>query len=139
MLTFNILSYNNAYGRVAARSIEEMDARSVQSYKVGKYLRQFTPEGSALAIFGQSWSSEISFHSRRKALTVFSTFPEIKKIWDNPGDYVGGLKISALVICPLNDEFPTISDLKDRLGQEREWDHVSVYGCEILLRSVAGK
>jgi len=139
VVSFNILSYNNAYALVAARSIEEMDARSVQAFKVGRYLRQLTPEGSALAIFGQGWSSEISFHSRRKAITVFSSFPEIERVWDNPDDYVGELKISALVICPPNDEFPTISDLKDRLRHEREWDHVSVHGCEILFRSAAGK
>lgn len=135
IVTINIFSYQGAYALVASRKLEELAKGSVQAFNVGNYLHYHTPEGSALAIFGQDWSSEIAFHSRRKAITVSSWFPELMEIWNNPEDHVGNLKLAAIVICPPSSVFPTYMDINDRMDRETHWDHVSVYGCEILINN----
>lgn len=45
------------------------------------------------------------------------------------------LPLSAVVICPPTDDFPTRGDLNARLENEPGWKHVSVNGCEVLLKT----
>jgi hypothetical protein len=129
----NITGFNSYYGIVAAHQVDQMDPRSVQAYKVGRYLRENTLPDTALVIFGQDYSSEIGFQAQRKSMTVPPWFKEYKQLWKNPENYLGGLKLSAIVICPLSNDFPNLVDLEDRLSSETAFIRKTVYGCEILL------
>jgi len=130
----NLAVFNRAYGVVAARTLDEQAPRSVQAYKVGRFLRDRTPPGSGLVVFGQDYSSEIAFQAQRKAMTVPPWFNEYRQLWDQPQKYLGDVNLSAIVVCPPSDEFPTLGDLRDRMTGEPGWTHVSTNGCEILLK-----
>ena len=129
----NIAFFNSSYGIVAARLLDELDPRSVQSYKVGRYLREHTRPDTGLVIFGQGWSSEIGFQAQRKSMTANPGFKEYEQVWKNPQAYLGGLELSAIVICPLTNQFPNMADLQERLAGEPAWVHETVQGCELLL------
>ena len=68
IIFFNITAFNSSYGIVAARSLHELDPRSVKSYKIGRYLREHTRPDQGLVIFGQSYSSEVAYQAQRKTL-----------------------------------------------------------------------
>lgn len=135
----NLAVFSKSYGIVAARTLDELDPRSVQSYKVGRYLRDNTPPGSGLVIFGQSYSSEIAFQSQRKTMTADTWFREYDDVWRLPQKYLGNVKLSAILVCPELEgfpktmEFPNIVTLRQRLENEPHWIHRSVHGCELLL------
>ena len=131
----NVASFYSSYGVVVARSIDELDPRSVQSYKVGHYLREHTRPDSGLVIFNQSYSSEIAYQAQRKSMTAPPWFKEYKQLWDNPQAYLGDLELGAIVICPVTDGFPNMTDLQQRLVVDSSWIHKTVYGCELLLKS----
>ena len=133
IVAFNLISFKSWYGDWVARTLDELDPRSVQSYKVGRYLREHTRPGSALVVFGQDYSSEVAYQAQRKSMTVPQRFREYTQLWENPGAYVGGLELGAIVLCPPTDEFPTAADLQTRLASEPHWVHESVAGCELLL------
>lgn len=135
----NLSIYGKSYGIVAARSLDELDPRSVQSYKVGRYLRDVTQPGSGLVVFGNGYSSEIALQAQRKTMAAPPWFKDYSDLWANPQKYLGDTELAAIVICPDSDVFPIIkgfpdlSDLKQRLVKENEWVHRSVHGCELLL------
>lgn len=139
IVTSNIVIFGKSYGIVAARTLGELDPRSIQSYEVGRYLRDNTPPGSGLVIFGQAYSSEIAFQSQRKTMTVDTWFKEYDDVWRSPQKYLGNVKLSAMVVCPELEgfpktmEFPNFMALRQRLENEPHWIHRSVHGCELLL------
>lgn len=138
LMLVNVSVFNSAYGIVTRRSIGELDPRSIQAYEVGQYLRAHTQPGEGVAIFGQGYSSEVAFQAQRKAITTESRLRENRQVWDNPGSYLGGLKLAAIAVCPVTDEFPTRADINARLAREPHWIHETVNGCEILLAPNAG-
>lgn len=135
----NLAQFNASYGIVAARGLDELDPRSVQTYKVGRYLREITRPETGLVVFGSDYSSEVAFQAQRKTMTVPPWFTEYKELWENPKKYLGDLPLAAIVICPSSDFFPDIKgfpdllDLKARIEKEPEWVHRTVHGCELLL------
>jgi hypothetical protein len=130
----NLAFFAKSYGIVVARKLDELDPRSVQAYKVGHYLRDHTPPRTGLVVFGQGYSSEIAFQAQRKTMAVPPWFKEYRQLWDQPQKYLGSMPLSAIVICPPTDSFPTLSDLHDRMTNERGWNNVTVNGCEVLLK-----
>lgn len=129
----NLAVFSKSYGIVITRSLDEQDKRSVQAYKVGQYLRENTPLGTGLVVFGQDYSSEIAFQSQRKTITVPPWFKEYRQLWDNPQKYLGDADLSAIVVCPLSDNFPDDNDITTRVKNSLEWRMVSVDGCRILF------
>lgn len=135
----NLAHFNSSYGIVAARALDELDPRSVQTYKVGRYLREVTRPETGLVVFGSGYSSEIAFQAQRKTMAVPPWFTEYKELWESPQNYLGDLELAAVVICPAYDVFPNIKgfpdlvDLKTRMEKEPEWVHRTVHGCELLL------
>lgn len=135
----NMAVFGKSYGIVAARTLDELDPRSVQSYKVGRYLRDVTQEGTGLVVFGNGYSSEIAFQAQRKTMAAPAWFKNYADLWKHPQNYLGDAQLAAIVICPNYDVFPNIqgfpdlSDLKKRMVKEPEWVHRSVHGCELLL------
>lgn len=139
----NVAVFNSAYGIVTARSLDELDPRSVQSYKVGRYLRDMTPADTGLVVFGNGYSSEIAFQSQRKTMAVPPWFDHYSDLWANPQKYLGPTELAAIVVCPKFDTypvikgFPDVGDVQERIVKEPYWTHRTVYGCEVLLATQA--
>lgn len=135
----NLLVFNNGYGIVVARSVDEMDPRSVQLYRVGQYLRKTTRPDTGIVVFGSAYSSEVAFHSQRKAMTVPPWFKSYSDVWAKPSAFLGDTVLGAIVICPSSDTFPKIEgfpglkDVQERVAEEPWWIHRSVQGCEVLI------
>jgi len=134
----NMAFFNSSYGIVTTRSLDESDPRSVQTYKVGRYLREHTPPDTGLVIFGQDYSSEIGFQAQRKSMTVPPWFKEYEQLWENPQAYLGDVGLAAIVICPPTDAFPNVVDLQKRLAREPAWVHETIQDCELLLTPTTG-
>jgi hypothetical protein len=130
----NLLAFGSAYGIVVARSLSEMHPRSIQSYTVGQYLREHTKSDSGIVIFGQDWSSEMSFQAQRKSMTAPIWFKDYMQVWKNPRAYLGDLKLGAIVVCPSEHGFPNSADVRERLSKESGWRLERVMDCEIILR-----
>jgi hypothetical protein len=136
-MVFNLASFYSEYGIVTARSLSEQDPRSVLAYTIGNYLRAHTKAGTGLAIFGQDWSSEITFQAQRKSITAPTSFKEYQRVWQNPQDYLGNLELGAIVVCPSEGNFPGDKEVRERLATEQEWRLESVGNCQILLPKTA--
>ena len=132
----NLSKFYSSYGIVAARELDSLNPRNVQSYKIGRYLNQITKEKTAIVVFGKGYSSEIAFHGQRKSISIPSWFKEYQKVWEKPKNYLGEVRLSAIVICKENDSdksFPNSQDIKARMQTEQNWIYKNIYGCHFLL------
>jgi hypothetical protein len=136
IIASNLTQFNSnyGYGKVVAREFASDDVK--QSYQIGQYLREVTKEDTAIVVFGKDWSSEVSFYAQRKSITAPPWFREYKKLWERPQDYLGGMKLAAIVICRANvleKNFPNLEDINSRIQKESNWIYKNIYGCDILL------
>ena len=132
----NISAYHSGYGVVAARSLPELDPRSVKAYRIGRYLNEHTKPNVGLVIFGQGYSSEIAFQAQRKSMTAPVWFEKYRQVWENPRDFLDGLDLGAIVICP-SEGGPSEADINERLSKENDWRLEQVDDCKILLKNVS--
>jgi len=131
----NLNLFSHSYGIVVARTLHELAPSSVQAYEVGRYLRERTPIGTGLAVFGQGYSSEIAYQAQRISMTAPDWFSEYRQFWEQPQKYLGDVPLSAIVLCPTSQSFPTSEDIRKRMESEPGWKHEVVYGCELLVKS----
>ena len=105
----------------------------LKAYLIGNFLKVNTRTDTGIIIFGQDWSSEISFFSERKAVTVPSWYPYGKDIFYQPSKYLGNLEVSAFVICPTEGGFPSKLDVEfKRKYSKAEYNEVIINDCYIL-------
>ncbi|MBU3585175.1 acyltransferase family protein [Polynucleobacter sp. AM-26B4] len=133
IITFNYYNFSNYYGNTLSRPLEQQDVRSVQAYQIGKFINKNTPENSAIVLFGQDWSSEIAFNSKRKSFAAPEWFAEYAKLWESPEKYLGGVPLSAIVVCPSEKNFPDKNDIELKTQNQKFWKKESVSGCSVLL------
>ena len=136
-MVLNITAFNAGYGVVAAGSLDELDAGSVKAYKIGRFLRDRTAPDSGLVVFGQDWSSEVGFHSERKSVTVGPEVTEYRRLWEVPESYLGGLKLSGIVVCPSPGGFPGETEVRERMLREPQWQIETIDDCTLMLNSLA--
>lgn len=81
---------------------------------LASYIRSHVSEDKVIVGFGLSWSSEVPYYSERRALFVpDSATPDmLAALSSDPSQYVGGMPIGAVIICPnkFADEDATKSD-----------------------------
>jgi hypothetical protein len=126
--------FEERYGKVVAADPDTQDSPSSQAYRVSRFLREHTPPGSGLAVFGQEYSSEVAFHSQRKTITVPPWFKEYRQVWTSPEKYLGNVPLAGIVLCPPGKDFPTSSDMRQREKDEAGWARFRVEGCDVLLK-----
>jgi peptidoglycan/LPS O-acetylase OafA/YrhL/putative effector of murein hydrolase LrgA (UPF0299 family) len=132
-MAINFYTFYNYYANVLIRPLEQQDVRSVQAYQIGKFLNKSTPENSAIVVFGQDWSSEIAFNSKRKSFTAPEWFGEYKELWKYPEKYLGGVPVSAIVVCFGGDKFPAEREIEEKMQSQKFWKRENVSGCSILI------
>lgn len=133
IMALNFYNFYNYYGNVLSRPLEQQDVRSVQAYQIGKFINKFTPENSAIVVFGQDWSSEIAFNSKRKSFTAPEWFTEYANLWEYPEKYLGGVPLSAIVVCPVGKNFPDKNDVELKMQNQKFWKRENISGCSVLL------
>jgi hypothetical protein len=135
LMVCNVITYNGALGTILARPFRQLDIRSLNAYDVGRFLRDNTAQGSGIVVFGQGYSSEVAFHSERKAMTT----PEFllsrqREVWEHPERYLGSLPLSAIVVCPTSSAFPDEKDVQEKMVREPDWRLTEMGGCIVMLR-----
>jgi len=131
-LLANVATYRASYRIVVKRPPELQDPLSVGRYRLGLWLRDATPAGSGLVVFGQDYSSELPFHAGRKAFVCPIWFPAITDVWERPGASLGGLTLGAIVVAPQPGVAPSAEDVRSRVAGGG-WRHEIVEGYDVLL------
>ena len=137
LITFvgiNLNNFQKNYWHIISDPIEKSDPRSLQAYKVGKFLKDRTPVNSGIVVFGQDYSSEIAYVAERKSITVPPWFQEYADLWVSPDKYLGDLNLSAMVLCSDDNIFPSASDFRRRSQSESGWQLYLLDHCSILLK-----
>jgi peptidoglycan/LPS O-acetylase OafA/YrhL len=127
----NIDHYRSAYGIVVARPLDQQDPLALERLRLGQWLREATPEGSGLVVFGQTWSSELPFHAGRKGCVCPTWYPDISRAWERPEEVLGGVPLGAIVISPEPDGRPSREEIAARVAAGG-WRHDVVHGSDVL-------
>lgn len=128
----NLASFRNPYAIILGRGVAELDPVSLRAYEIGLLLRDKTQVGTGIAVFGQDYSSEIPFYAQRKAAVLPTWYKNYQEFREHPERFLGGLALSAVVICPWRKE-PIDQDVADKIAQRPNWMRLNVKGCEVLL------
>jgi len=103
----NYASYHGGYYNQASKEYEEKH-NSILS--ISSAIRENTDKNSAIAVYGADWSSEITYYSQRKSISVPRWAKNYEQAWANPESLVGDLSLSALVFCNFSEKF-TLSEI----------------------------
>ena len=95
-------------------------------------IRQYTPEDSAIVVFGADWSSEIAYYAQRKSFTVPGWFEGYDMVWKEPTSFIGGKKLGAIVFCVFENK-PSLRDLTERPDIKLQPRLINVEPCYIWL------
>lgn len=127
----NIDHYRSAYGIVVARPLDQQDPLALERLRLGQWLREATPKGSGLVVFGQTWSSELPFHAGRKGCVCPAWYPDITRAWERPEEVLGGVPLGAIVISPEPDGRPSRDEITARVAAGG-WRHDVMHGSDVL-------
>jgi hypothetical protein len=136
LMVVNFVTYNQGLGTILSRPFRQLDIRSLSAYDLGCFLRDNTAAGTGIVVFGQDWSSEVAFHSERKAMTAPSWFSRYRELWENPERFLGPLPLSAIAVCPSPGGFPGEADVREKMMRENNWRLVEIGGCAVMLHTM---
>ncbi len=135
LVAINFAVFFISYRRIAARSVEEVSASSRQAWRIGRFLKEHTPRGTAVAVFNQDWSAEMAFNAERKAMTVPEWSGLTESVWRDPQKFLGDVPLSAIAVCPLTERFPAQKDIDAFLQRNPGWHMITQDSCAVLLRA----
>lgn len=145
---FNLYMYKQIYWTLIYNLQSSSNQPANQILLVSNVLSRYTPQNSAVVIFGADWSSEIAYYAKRKSFTVPSWEnkpdwpgkPDWRKkyneIWQNPAPYLGDTELGAIVFCTdWDNQFDAKEILKNQsvMLQPRLFE---VANCYIWLPNV---
>jgi hypothetical protein len=105
------------------------------SLGLSKIISEFTPENSAIVVFGYDWSSEIAFYSKRKSFTVPDKWCNKTSYWTNVGFTMGDKKVSAVLCAP--SDCVKLEQLLQKPEVRSQPQIFSIYDCLLWLPGVA--
>lgn len=132
LIASNLIAFQHRYGEVINQKFSTVNERVLA---VAKVLREQTSPNSAVMIFGDEWSSAITYYAERKSFTVPDYFFHYDEAWKTPQQFLGEMPLSAIVICK-DWKVPTGEQVRKRLREETGWRLIETHECHILLRAV---
>jgi hypothetical protein len=87
---------------------------------IGDEIIKSTPVESAFVVFGNDWSSDITYYSKRKSFAVPDWFQDIDSVWANPQKYLGNSPLGVIVIVK-GSKFAEPDQLKNKLANKSQW------------------
>jgi len=82
---------------------KKIDRNNSRTIMISEIIDKYTPPKSAIAVFGNDWSSEFAYYSHRKSISVPHWFIDTDRIYLEPTKYLGGLELGAIVFCGYED------------------------------------
>lgn len=88
------------------------DMRARADYQVAHFVKDATPPGSALVVFGNDWSPVVHFYAERKGLAVPNWLDKtaFRLFVSDPKTLFGTMPVGAVVVC--GDNFGTRPDMQ---------------------------
>ncbi len=129
----NLLSFSKSYAKFINN---DSNITNNSLLLLSDLIERYTPEDSAIVVFGKDWSSEFSYYSHRKSLTVPDEYFDV--VWNNPSMYLGGLSIGAMVMC---ENYPHPPDIEQFLERPEILAHPTIYrynSCYLWMPEVDG-
>ena len=129
VLASHIGQFHREHWRVAHRRITVENNLVLATAQV---LREQSPPGKPILIYGLDWSSELPYYAQRKALAVPDWYAKYEEPLTMPERYFGRTSVGALVICASTKQLAehAIQRLLTSLGPFRE---VSASPCRIFV------
>jgi hypothetical protein len=134
LMGMNVQAFRSSYGPIIKSRTSDLDPRSLRAYEAGRFVRERTPEGTAIAVFGHEWNSEVAFYAQRKSVTLPSWYRRYGELTEHPERFVGGMSLSAIVVCKSNDK-PSADEVWTRLGAAPGWERHNVGDCDVMVAS----
>ena len=108
--------------------------------EVSRFIRERTPENSAIMVAGFDWSSSIAYYSERKALMLpnFVSTEKLEKLLTHPENYSRPLPIAAYLIFRDGNDKKMTLEIVDKITATIVTNNptgkiVEVSGCKIVL------
>jgi hypothetical protein len=127
----NLRIFARKYGEVVQRTFT---ASNHGTLALAALLKSEVAPTSAFVAFGLDWSSELSYYSQRKSFTVPWFYRSYGKVWERPAEYLGGMPLGAIVVCPSPDA-PVVFDLEAKLRELPDFTRRTLGGCDVLVRA----
>ncbi len=96
-LTFVSINYYNGYSFYFKKAKIQFTEMSNLKLAISSTILSNTNSTSSLVGFGDDWSSELPFYSKRKSFMVKTSFKGFDSVWNNPDKFMGGKHIDAIV------------------------------------------
>jgi len=129
LVTFSFSKfYLGNYGKDKLRSI---DITKNRTYLISEFIKNNTPKDSSVIVYGFDWSSEIAYHSERKALTLPWERWDIEAI-TNTDKFLPNIKIGAIVNCysPASKKSKNLNKL---INEKYNVDSNFISGCTLFI------
>ena len=101
LLLVNVWGFSKEYLPLMSSPLPNSGERTLTLAKV---VQDYTPEASAIVVFGIDWTSEIAYYGERRSMTYPAWFPAGDQFWSDPGARLGGLELGAAVFCDVQNE-----------------------------------
>lgn len=129
LVVSNLSFFYNGYYQLMKQQFKTEETRALAA---GQIVRQHTAQNEAILVFGNDWSSNITFYAERKSFAVPEYFRPYDDVWKNPAKYLGTTPLGAIVVCP-SDMAPDA----ELIAKQQGWYKVKAAECVVLLRKPA--
>lgn len=124
----NYYWFEQVYRGVTGVVFTQENAREMA---IGDLIRRSVPQDKHLVVFGDDWSSAMSYFSERKSFTVPGFMEQYAERSANPGNYIAPAQLGSVVLCGAAPH-PSADALLAWAGQAH-WKFGEVSGCLLAL------
>jgi hypothetical protein len=129
VLASNIAQFHHEYWRLARQRISPDNNVIMAAAKV---LREQSPPGKSILVYGLDWSSELPYYAQRKALAVPDWYAGYEEPLAAPERYFGDTRVGALVVCA-SPKQPAEQMVQRFLSSHGPFREASTRTCRIFV------
>jgi hypothetical protein len=126
--TSNIYWFDKEFKPTIETTFDRNNSRDIA---VAEIMKREMPEKMAMVIFGNDWSSSISYLAERKSYTVPQFVPNYNRLAADPTNFIATSELGGVVLCD-GVEHPTLTQLED-WSSARGWRVARVNSCYVSL------
>jgi hypothetical protein len=131
VLVSNLANFKQVYWPIAHASITPENHPTLA---IAKLIREQTPPGARILVYGLSMSSELAYYAQRKSATIPDDYPRLDEPLTEPAHFFAQDRIGALVLCPAPSGVnPAEVDVKRFLQVNGPFREASVDQCRVFI------
>lgn len=109
---------------------QQIDMTNSMELLVADTLKHNMKDGEAFTLFGNDWSSSISYYAEHKSFAVPNRFSKLDEVIESPQQFLGSSPLGAIAVCP-EAQKPTLAQLIDMKHDGTDWKTAEVSTCYI--------